>query len=415
MKLPLSSFSRFRPDVKRLLIVSGLMAISFFGIQALLKVLYMLRLGHGPEYVGFFNASGAFTWMLMSLPAGIIGERIGLLRAMRLGGLITILGMVILPLTESVPLGWQSAWPILSQVVTTSGWALFGINLVPSLMSATTDANRNDVYAFNAVLRGLGTLFGTVFGGILPDLFALMIGETVDQPGPYRLGLWMSVLLCLIGFFFLLRIKPVEQSEVVTTGDAYGPFPAWPVGLLVLHVFLINAGWATCQSFCNPYLDTDLRLAPAAIGLITGIGQAGAVFVPLLVPSLAARRGNGWIMMMTGFASILLLLPLGSVHHWTGAGIGRAGIVTITALWMPALQIYQMESMERHWRATAYGISSMAMGLSFGGVSILGGYFAARWGYPNLFLIGIVLTMMGSMLMWSILKQPLPVVAAQKT
>ncbi|MCB0115847.1 MAG: MFS transporter, partial [Caldilineaceae bacterium] len=371
MNLPLSSFSRFRPDVKRLLIVSGLMAISFFGIQALLKVLYVLRLGHGPEYVGLFNASGALTWMIMSLPAGAVGDRIGLLRAMRLGGLLTVLGMVILPFTESVPLGWQTAWPILSQVVATSGWAFFGINLVPSLMSASTDANRNDVYALNAVLRGVGTLFGTVFGGVLPDIFAAVLGQSVEDPGPYRLGLWISVLLCLGAFVFLLRMRPVEQTESSAAEDVYGPFPAWPVGLLALHIFLINAGWATCQSFCNPYLDTDLHLSPAVIGLITGIGQAGAVFAPLLVPKLAGRWGNGWIMMTTGFASLLLLLPLGLSPHWSGAGFGRAGILAVTALWMPAMQIYQMESMEQHWRSLAYGLSSMAMGLSFGAVSIL--------------------------------------------
>jgi MFS family permease len=391
------------------------MSISFFGIQALLKVLYVLRLGHGPEYVGLFNASGAFTWMIMSLPASAVGDRIGLLRAMRLGGLVTVLGMAILPLTEIMPAEMQRAWPILSQVVTTIGWALFGINLVPSLMAATTDVNRNEAYALNAALRGLGTLFGTVFGGILPGLFAILLGETLDQPGPYRLGLWMSVLLCIASFAFLLRIKPLVQTEANEIEEIHSPFPVWPVGLVVIHVYLLNAGWATCQSFCNAYLDTDLRLSPAAIGLITGIGQAGAVFTPLLAPQLATRWGNGWILMVTGFLSALILLPLGLFQHWSGASLGRAGIVVITALWMPVLQVYQMESTERHWRSLAYGMSSMAMGLSFGSVSLLGGYFAARWGYPNLFLIGVLLTAMGSAIMWGVLRKPAPAVVAQKT
>lgn len=383
------------------------MSVSFFGIQQLLKILYVLRLGYGPEYVGVFNAAGAFTWMIMSLPAAAIGDRIGLVPAMRLGGLLTLLGMVILPLTEMMPPGWQTTWPILSQLVTTAGWALFAINLIPAFMVATAEHNRNDAYALNAALRGFGTLMGTILGGILPDLLAVFLGQTLDDPGPYRLGLWMSVLICVVGFVFLLRIRPLAQvAEVESKEDVRTPFPIWPVGLVVIHVYLVNAGWATCQSFCNPYLDTELRLSPSLIGLINGAGQALAVFAPLMGPRLALRWGNGRVLMTTALISAAILLPLGLSQNLWGAGIGRAGILALTALWMPALQIYQMESVDRHWRSLAYGISSTAMGLSFGTISLLGGYVAAQWGYMNLFQIGVILSVVGSVFMWGALRMP---------
>ena len=50
-------FSRLERDAKLLIVVSGTAAIGYFGIQMLLKVLYILRLGHGPEYVGAFKAT----------------------------------------------------------------------------------------------------------------------------------------------------------------------------------------------------------------------------------------------------------------------------------------------------------------------------------------------------------------------
>ncbi|MBI1299842.1 MFS transporter [bacterium] len=414
MNLPLSSFSRFRPDVQRLLIVSGLMSISFFGIQALLKVLYVLRLGHGPEFLGVFNASGAFSYMLASLPAGVLGERLGLLRAMRWGGFCVIVSMVMLPMTEMLPSSWQLAWPILSQVMGTVGWALFGINLVPAFMTASTPENRNNVYAFSAVLRSLGTLVGTVVGGVLPGLFASLLGETTGDPGPYRWGLWISALVSAIAVYFLFRIRELPNAGSTDSAQGNGRFPLGAVSLTVLHVYLINAAWATCQSFCNAYMDTDLRLSPAMIGLIVGMGQTVAVFVPLWTPRLAARHGNGWLLMVAGGATGVILLPLAFLHHALGAGIGSAGVVAMVGLWMPAFQVYQMEKMERHWRSLAYGISSMAMGLSFGTVSLIGGYFAARWGYTNLFLIGVVLAFTGSVLMWGILKRPAQIVALQK-
>lgn len=196
------------------------------------------------------------------------------------------------------------------------------------------------------------------------------------------------------------------MAESESQGEIKTPFPVWPVGLVVLHVYLVNAGWATCQSFCNPYLDTDLRLSPSLIGLINGLGQALAVFAPLLGPRLALRWGNGLVLMTTALMSAVILLPLGVSQNLWGAGVSRAGILGLTALWMPALQIYQMESMDRQWRSLAYGISSTAMGLSFGTISLIGGYVAARWGYPNLFLIGVLLTLVGSVFMWGALRMP---------
>ncbi len=44
-------------DAKLLIATSGIFAISFFGIQMLLRVLYILRLGHGPECVGLVGAA----------------------------------------------------------------------------------------------------------------------------------------------------------------------------------------------------------------------------------------------------------------------------------------------------------------------------------------------------------------------
>jgi predicted MFS family arabinose efflux permease len=109
--------------------------------------------------------------------------------------------------------------------------------------------------------------------------------------------------------------------------------------------------------------------------------------------------------MATALISAVILVPLGVSQNLLGAGIGRAGILAVTALWMPALQIYQMESVDRHWRSLAYGISSTAMGLSFGTISLVGGYVAVRWGYPNLFLGGVLLTVVGSAIMWGALRR----------
>jgi MFS family permease len=64
-----------------------------------------------------------------------------------------------------------------------------------------------------------------------------------------------------------------------------------------------------------------------------------------------------------------------------------------------------MESVEPRWRSLAYGAVSMAMGFSFGSVSLVGGYIVAAAGYRVVFLLGAGFCAPGSALMWTILNR----------
>jgi predicted MFS family arabinose efflux permease len=110
--------------------------------------------------------------------------------------------------------------------------------------------------------------------------------------------------------------------------------------------------------------------------------------------------------MMTTLGMAVSLVPLALIPHWAAAGLGRLGIVVLSAIWMPALQVFQMELVDPRWRSLAYGAVSMAMGLGFGSVSLAGGYLIAAQGYRTLFLIGVGLSTAGAALMWRVLKRP---------
>lgn len=411
----LPSFPQFRGDVKLLLAAVGLLAVSFFGIQMLLKILYVLRLGYGPEYLGLFNAAGAVGYMAMSLPSGALGARFGLTRTMFAGALVAALGMGLLPFTEMLPDWAQYSWPILTQVVLSGGYAMFSINLAPALMVVTSAENRNSAYALSSTLRSLGTLVGTLSGGLLPGFFGRLLGQELSDPGPYRWALWLSAVLALMALAPLARLRRAEQATQDEHEPIAGAFPVWPVALLVIYVSLSQAASATCQSFCSAFMDTELQLSPAVIGVITSGGQFVAVFAPLTGPRLARRRGNGWTLMIVSLSSALSLLPLILLPTWFGVGLGRLGTLVLSAMWMPALQVYQMEMVERHWRGLAYGAVSMAMGLSFGTISLAGGYVVASWGYSALFVMGLCLSTLGAALMWGMLRRPAMLVATERT
>ncbi|MBX3012295.1 MAG: MFS transporter [Caldilineaceae bacterium] len=400
MNLPNTTFSQLTRDAQLLILSSGLLAISFFGIQMLLAVLYILRLGYSVEYVGLYNAFGALTYIVSSLPAGAIGARLGVRTAMIIGGSFTVLGMALLPTTELLPSRLQAPWPILAQVVVTIGWALISINQVPALMAVTTAQNRNSAYALNGVLRGLGTFVGTVVGGFLPLLFAWFLSTSSDAPIPYRVALFTGALLGGLALLPFFLIRPTPPTVVTARVGAEGAFPRLPVIFLVMHVFLGQMGAAACQSFCSAYMDTTLALSSDAIGLLTGVGQFTTILVPLLIPRLAARYGNGWILMMVTFGLAFSLLPLAFIAHWSAAGLGRLGLLALGAMWMPALQVFQMELVDSRWRALTYGIVSMAIGFSYATVGFGGGYLVAAWGYQPFFLLALGLSLVGALFMW---------------
>lgn len=401
MALPqnLFAFGKLHRNVRLILTLSGLMSISFFGIQNLVKVLYVLRLGYGLEYVGLFSATGALAYMAMSIPSGVIGDRFGIQRAMRLGGVITVLGMALLPLTELTGGSLRLALPILSQMVLVAGWSLCGVNMAPALMALTTVETRNNAYALNSVARGLGSFVGTIVGGFLPGIFVFLLGGTLDDPGPYRWSLWVAAGFGLTGLLPLMRLGRIENIAVATGSQPGGSFPVGWVVFLVIYGYLTHGAFATCQAFCNAYMDTDLRLSPATIGMLTAVGQFVAILAPLLVPSLALRYSNRWTLTTTSLGMAISLLPLALSTHWLAVGVGRLGMVTLDAMWQPALQVLQMETVASRWRSLAYGIFSMMLGLTFATVSLSGGYIITTWGYRTLFWGGVVASVIGAGLM----------------
>lgn len=411
LKLP--SMHNFSRDARLLIAVTGILAISFFGLYALLRVIYVLRLGYGPEYVGIFSATGALTYMSMGVPSGALGARLGTRKAMLIGASIVVVGMILLPLTEFTPPALRDAWPFFSQIILTVGWSMFNVNLVPALMASTTEWNRNSAYALSSAFRETGTLVGTFVGGLLPGMFAALFTQSLDAPAPYRLALWVGAALAAIALIPLRRIKEAAAPVAKThASQSRGPAPVLPIALMAIYIFIRHAGWATCQSFCNAYMDADLHLSTSAIGLITSVVQVVAIVASLLTPRMMARYSNGGALLITTVGSALGLLPLGLVPHWTAAGIGRIGYQIATAMWIPVLQVFQMELVDAEWRALTYGITSTAMGLGFGTLSLAGGYIIAALGYRSVFLIGAGLEIVAAVVLWAILRKQRDAVVA---
>ncbi len=399
------SLRDFSHDTRMLIAASGLSAISFFGIQMLLKSLYLLRLGYGPEYIGLYYSFGALTFMSMGLPSGALGKRFGTRTMMLIGGVFCVIGMAVLPSTEFVPPALRDKWPLLSQIVLTSGWSMFSVNLVPALMVTTTKSTRNHAYAISSALRELGTFIGTLIGGWLPELFSPILNQSLDASGPYSVSLFIGAGL---GLGAVIPLIGVQGGQAPVEGEgkkARGRPPILPILIMAVYVYVRHAGWATCQVFCNPLMDTELHLSSATIGMINSIGQITAMVTMLLLPRMIDRWGHGGILLGSTLGLGLSLIPLAASPYWYTAAITWIGVRVLSSTWITALQVFQMELVEEEWRSLAYGGVAMAMGLGFGSTSYSGGHVVAAQGYSTLLWFGAAISGIATLILTLILKQ----------
>jgi MFS family permease len=397
--------SAFSHDTRMLIAASGLTAVSFFGIQMLLKSLYILRLDYGPEYLGLFYSFAALTFMGMGIPSGALGKRFGTRTIMLIGGLLCAIGMALLPSTEVMPAPLQYVWPFTSQIVLTIGWSMFTVNLVPALMVTTTDVTRNHAYAISSAIRELGTLIGTLIGGLLPTLFSPVLGQSLDAPSPYRISLFVGAVLALSAIIPLINVQGGQAPVERETQKARGAAPILPLLAMVLYVYVRHAGWATCQVFCNPLMDTQLHLGSATIGLISGLGQALAMVTMLILPRMMDRWSPGRILVWSTLGLGLSLVPLAIYSHASTAALTWIAVRVMSSIWITALQVFQMELVDKAWRSLAYGVVAMAMGLGFGSTSYTGGHIVAAYGYTTILWLGAVISGIATLIITLILKR----------
>ncbi len=399
MRLPLpASFPKLSRDVW--LVNASLMVFvaGFMGITQLLRVIYLLRLGAGLELIGVLYAAGSLLFGVMGLPSGAVGVRLGARRALVLGAVVLFVGLGLLPLTEVMPPALRSVWPVVAELVTTVGWSLLVVNSVPILVATTAPENLRAAYAMREALMGFANLIGLVLAGLLPAMFAALLGTTTAQPAPYRYGLLVSLFLGGVAVFLVTRTGPLVDSRPQVAGKSPRALRG-PILLLLFCGFLNQGAVASCRVFTYAYMDTAFGMPTSAIGLISGIGMALAVFAALNSTRLARRYGSGRTMILASLALMLDLVMMAFLPHWIAAAVGTVGVLALFSLWMPAYQTLQMEFAEPGQRGIVSGAGFMALGLGFSMTSLVGGRLASTIGYPSLFLLGAGLALCSALLM----------------
>jgi MFS family permease len=383
-------------DVRLYLVTSALWGFTVFGgIYSVLLNLYLLRLGHGPEFIGLFNSVSLLAMVIVSLPAGALGARWDVRRAMILGIGLVAVGYGMMPLAEWLAGPTQAIWLLATSILAGVGVATYLVNSSPYLMQITDLEERNHVFSLQVALWPLAGFAGSLIGGLLPGGFAWLLDVSPDAPLVYRVPIWIAAGLLVPALLTLVASRP-DLTSSRTTSISPGAMPLGIMALMALIIFLQAGGEGIVRTFFNVYLDEGLQVATAQIGGMLAVAQLLAVPAALAAPLLAVRIGK--VRLITGgtVAIGLSILILVFVPHWLAVGIGFLLMLAMVSLVRPIFTVYVLESVAEPWRGTISGATSLAISLSWAASAGGGGYLIAQVGYPPLFAIGALMTFVGA-------------------
>ena len=403
----LTVLRQFNRDVRLYLFASLLFGFSLFGgIYSLLLNLYLLRLGYGPKFVGVFNATGALSFAIFSLPAIALANRIGSRRTMIAGTLVALIGYATLSQIELLPVAMRSTFALITYSFGLFGVALYVVNGSPFLMSIVTPGQRSHVFSLQAASLPLAGFAGNLIGGFLPGLIASVFDLNPASPTPFRHALLISSMLMIPAALFLTstREPAIEPEEESTPSGGQRPLG---LILIVSFVSLLHvAGEGSVRTFFNVYMDQALGASTSLIGAVVAAGQLLAVPVALAVPLLSRWIGNRRILIVGTVLSALVLIPLGSFPYWTAAGMCYMAIMGFAGVRRPAFVVFTQELVPRNWRTAMSGTAAMMAGLGYSGIALGGGYIITLYGYNYLFLSGSGLTACGGLIFWLYFRKP---------
>ena len=403
--------NRYHPQARLFFAITVGMGFAIEGVYNVLLNLFLLRLGHGTEFIGLVNATGLLAFALTSLPAGLLGARVSLTRLLKIGGALALAGAVFLPMVEWLPRPWQPAWLVFHYVMMLVGFAFFFVNGAPYLLNIVDTDQKTQAFAVKSANLSLAAFAGSLIGGLMPEWIVSVSDFTLADPAPFRHTLHLVAVVLGIAWLLLLRLRPLPATAAAGR-DLSQPAPAhnerslWTLSFVALVVvmtlirLLQVAGSATAYVYFNVYMDTHLAVSTGVIGAIAAIGRLIGVPMTLAVPALARRWGMVNVIIWGSVLTALCLLPLALVEHWLAAAIGFIGISATMYVRYTAFVVYILELVPKAQQSTMSGSGEMAAGFAFATMAMGGGIILSFFGFRDLFLLGAVLSLLGTLFFW---------------
>lgn len=375
----------FQKDAK-LYIFSRVASTLGYGISNVIFNLYMIEVGFGEDFLGFFLSISMFATAGIAIAAGMITDRRSRKRILLVASFVSFL---------STAIRYTAIQPyilLFSQVLLGFSQAFTQVAMSPYVSDVSTEKERAHLFGFSGGMSLLAVLGGNILGGYIPGVLR-GLGIAIDLLWSYRLTLWFSLIPIAISSLALLPMTPDEPQESEQR-LGFANVRNWDfIGKYTITTSTIGLGAGVIVLYFNLYFSSVFQVDEATIGLIFAINTILLSVGQFSAPALADRIGKVKTVIVTEALSIPFLLMLG----WAPVlYIGVIAYVSRTVLMNmagPVSNAFFMEGLTKKERATAVGITRTGDSFVRGVAAIIGGWLLARGLYrvPYLLVSGLYL------------------------
>ncbi len=336
--------------------------------------LFAASLGSGPAEVGMINGAFMFTTGVLSVPAGLLADRIGT-RIPAIGGILATAVSSLL-VTQCVSPGQMAA-----------AYVLFGAGLAcfaPSMLSQVADAmppeRLGQAYGWYTTGIYLAMTLGPATGGLL--------GKTVGLRQVFALSGIILLLIAAFALVLLPRPPARRKSDFRAIITASIEMLAMRTLLACLLATIgISVGFGTYLSFL-PLYASGKGIDAAGAGLI--FAAYGLTNVVTRIPvGIASDRTDRRGIVAAGLFLFAAGLFATALSDRTGSLAACAVLLgSGMALTFTALGALIAESVQPRQRGLAMGMFNSCIYLGLMAGSTILGAFIGKMGYPAGFAAG---------------------------
>jgi MFS family permease len=382
------------------------------GTWEVLFNLYLLAIGFGIEFIGLRILIGGIASSVVSLPAGVISDRIGRKWSFIIGdGGGAAVALVNIMTTDRTLL-------LTTPVIGSFFGALHAVS--ESAFMAENSAPRERVHLFSvgSALSTGAAMGGSLFAGLIPLRMTPALGKVAAYRWAASLGivLWF---LSLIPAWMLRQYprdvaeEPIMPNQSRRTARLFGL--RWGsirnpllIAKLVISGTVLSFGAGFVVPLFNVFFQEGLHAQEHEIGLTFASGSGILAMATLLAPFLHERLGKVPAIVLSRLASVPFILVIAfaqDIGPYLAPALSIAGVAYVLRVGLmnvaaPVASAFSMELLDETERGTATGLQMTNSGIAGALGSYLGSLLMAAGDYHTPFGAMAALYLVSTGLFW---------------
>ncbi len=285
-----------------------------------------------PDYLLQLIPFVAFIWFfLISVPAGIWQARYGKKRVLNIAILITVLGLFVPLLGNTLPV------ILVSFALMGIGNTIMQVAANPLLMSVVPAEKGSGYLSLSQFIKSLGSMVGPYVAAVVGPLVASAIG--FEGEGAWRFGLYLFGIVALLAWLWL-SITPVtevkNEDTQVTIATCLKLLGNRYITLMVLGIFAVVGIDVAINSNIGTFLQLKIGVSEEA----AKYGKSVYFFAKMLgtlVGGILLMKGNAnTFLKWSTLLALVFVLALTFVQHsiaaWILVGLISLGVSNIFPL-----------------------------------------------------------------------------------